>query len=201
MGCILSAASCNKWFCEDILKTNDYDKEQVNITDDKLGNNDVFFLPYLMGERSPINDTDARGTFTGLRMDTTRTDMLQAVLEGVAFAIRDNVEIAKSLGIKIENSCLCGGGAKSELWQKILCNILKVEIHIPMTEQGPGYGAAMLAMVGYGEFANVKECANTFVSIKKTITPDADISSRYEKQYEKFKEIYPSMKKLFKKIK
>ena len=89
MGCMLSAASCNKWFCEEILNTADYVTEQAEITDEKLGRNRVFFLPYLMGERSPINDVNARGTFTGLSMDTSRSDMLQAVLEGVAFAIRD----------------------------------------------------------------------------------------------------------------
>ncbi|MBR5473362.1 MAG: xylulokinase [Clostridia bacterium] len=201
MGCILSAASCNKWFCEEILKTNDFSSEQSSISDDMLGRNDVFFLPYLMGERSPINDTDARGTFIGLRMDTTRTDMLQAVLEGVAFAIRDNLEIAKASGIKIERSTLCGGGAKSQLWQKIICNVLDIKIDIPVTEQGPGYGAAMLAMVGCGEFSNIKECANAFVKIKKTLTPDSELSKRYDEQYDKFKEIYPSVKELFKKIK
>ncbi len=201
MACILSAASCNKWFCDDILGTDDYATEASVITDNDLGRNDVFFLPYLMGERSPINDTDARGTFIGLRLDTKRKDMLLAVLEGVAFAIRDNCEIAKKQGINITSSSLCGGGAKSELWQKILCNVLNVDITLLQTEQGPGYGAAMLAMVGCGEFADVKECANAFVKIKKTITPDAEISARYEKQYEKFKEIYPTLKNLFKIIK
>ena len=201
MACILSAASCNKWFCDDILGTDDYRTEESIITDNDLGRNDVFFLPYLMGERSPINDTDARGTFIGMRMDTKRKDMLLAVLEGVAFAIRDNFEIAKEQGIHITCSSLCGGGAKSELWQKILCNILNVDITLLQTEQGPGYGAAMLAMVGCGEFADVKECANVFVKLKKTIIPDPDISSRYEMQYNKFKQIYPTLKDLFKIIK
>ena len=201
MACISSAASCNKWFCEEILKTDDYKGEQADITDDKLGNNDVFFLPYLMGERSPINDTDARGTFIGMRMDTTRSDMLQAVLEGVAFAIKDNVEIAKAQGISITASGLCGGGAKSKLWQKILCNVLNIEINIPKTEQGPGFGGAMLAMVGDGQFNSVKDCADSFADIKETLTPQTEIAERYAKQYEKFKKIYPSMKDLFKKIK
>ncbi|MBE6776934.1 MAG: xylulokinase [Ruminococcaceae bacterium] len=200
MACILSAASCNKWFCEGILKTEDYAVEQNGITDNDLGKNDVFFLPYLMGERSPINDTDARGVFVGLCMNTTRADMVQAVLEGVAFAIRDNMEIARAQGINITSSSLCGGGAKSELWQKILCNILNVEVLLLQTEQGPGYGAAMLAMVGCGEFANPKECADKFVKLKKTITPNTDISLRYEERYKKFKEIYPTVKTLYKKL-
>ncbi len=115
MGCMLSAASCNKWWCEDILDTNDYQTEQKPIDVDKLGRNRVFFLPYLMGERSPINDTDARGAFVGMSMDTTRADLTQAVLEGVAFAIRDSFEVAKSLGVSIPKSMICGGGAKSPL--------------------------------------------------------------------------------------
>ncbi len=201
MGCMLSAASCNKWFCEDILKTSDYASEQENITDEKLGNNDVFFLPYLMGERSPINDTDARGTFTGLRMDTKRSDMVQAVLEGVAFAIRDSFEVAKNSGIKIEFSGLCGGGAKSPLWQKIICNVLNIKIAIPQAEEGPGYGGAILAMVGDGEYASVKDCCEKLVKIKKVLTPDSEIAARYEEKYRKFSKIYPAMKELFKEIK
>jgi len=201
MACILSAASCNKWFCEEILKTDNYAGEQTAIAQDLLGKNDVYFLPYLMGERSPINDTDARGMFIGLRMDTTRADMVQAVLEGVAFAIRDNVEIARKQGVAITTSTLCGGGAKSPLWQTILCNVLNVEITIPKTEQGPGYGAAMLAMVTAGEWENVATCAENLVEIKSTVTPQNDLVDRYEERYKKFKEIYPTVKELYKNLK
>ena len=134
MGCMLSAASCNKWFMEDILYDTDYKSNQAPITDDKLGRNSVFFLPYLMGERSPINDTSARGTFLGMSMDTTRADMLQAVFEGVAFAIRDSFEVAKSLGIEIERSNICGGGAKSALWKKIMANVLGIRLDTVKTE-------------------------------------------------------------------
>lgn len=201
MACILSAASCNKWFCEDILQTNDYKCEQVNISDANLGNNKVYFLPYLMGERSPINDTDARGVFLGMSMDTTRADMVQAVLEGVAYAIKDNVEIARSQGIDIKCSNLCGGGAKSKLWQKILCNVMEMEITIPKTEQGPGYGGAMLAMVAEGEYATVEECAKNLVAFKEILSPDPEIAARYQDCYQKHKTIYPSMKEIFKKMK
>ena len=126
MGCILSAASCNKWWMDEIIGTEDYGKEQESIV--KLGENHVFFLPYLMGERSPHNDPNARGTFIGMTMDTSRTDMTQAVLEGVAFAIRDSFEIAKSLGIQIERTKICGGGAKSPLWRRIIANVLNIKV-------------------------------------------------------------------------
>ena len=201
MGCILSAASCNQWFCETVLESSDYAREQAQITAQMLGNNHVYFLPYLMGERSPINDTDARGTFTGLRMDTRRCQMLQAVLEGVAFAIRDNLEIARAQGLRITSSMLCGGGAKSKLWQTILANVLNVQLTTAQTEQGPGYGGAMLAMVGTGAFDSVAQCAKAFVKTKAVIQPDPEIAARYEAQYQKFKAIYPSMKELFKIIK
>ncbi|MBR3803513.1 MAG: xylulokinase [Clostridia bacterium] len=199
MGCMLSAASCNKWFMEDILHDTDYKSNQAPITEDKLGRNNVFFLPYLMGERSPINDTSARGTFLGMSMDTTRADMLQAVFEGVAFAIRDSFEVAKSLGIDIARSNICGGGAKSELWKKIMANILGIPLDTVKTEQGPGYGGAILAMVGCGEFESVVAACESLVEISDTVYPDEKLSSLYDEKYGTFKEIYPSLKAIFNK--
>ena len=197
MGCMLSAASCNKWLCEEILKTSDFAAEQVDITEDKLGTNPVFFLPYLMGERSPINDTDARGTFIGLSMDSTRSDMVQAVLEGVAFAIRDSFEVAKSLGIDIKRSKLCGGGAKSPLWRKMIANVLNIALDIPQTEEGPGYGGAMLAMVGCGAYDSVQSAVDALVHTDRTVEPNPEIAARYEVQYRKLQKIYPAVKELF----
>jgi len=200
MGCMLSAASCNKWFCSDILGTRAYADEQAKITDEMLGNNHVFFLPYLMGERSPINDTNARGTFTGMSMDSTRTDMNQAVLEGVSFAIRDSFEVAKSLGIDIKRSKLCGGGGKSPVWRKMLANILNISLDIPVAEEGPGYGGAMLAMVGCGRFKSAQEAAAELVKVAQVIEPDPEIAARYDECYNRFKKIYPAMKALFPEI-
>ena len=201
MGCMLSAASCNKWFCDEILKSTDYAGEQAPISSEKLGRNRVYFLPYLMGERSPINDTDARGTFIGLSMDTSRADMLQAVLEGVAFAIRDSFEVARSLGIDIRRSKLCGGGARSPLWRTIFANVLNIALDIPQTEEGPGYGGAMLAMVGCGAYESVEACAEALVHVKETLEPDPALAARYEERYQQFKAIYPAMKPLFKVLK
>ena len=200
MGCMLSAASCNKWFCDEILKTKDYAAEQADITDDRLGRNHVFFLPYLMGERSPINDVNARGTFTGLTMDTSRADLVQAVLEGVAFAIRDSFEVARSLGLDIPRSWICGGGAKSPLWRKIFANVLGIPLDMVKTEQGPGYGGAMLAMVGCGVYASVQEAADALVELASTTEPDPELTARYEEQYQKFRRIYPALKGVFPEI-
>ena len=200
MGCMLSAASCNKWWVEDILNTADFAAEQVPITENRLGRNHVFFLPYLMGERSPINDTNARGTFIGLTMDSTRADMTQAVLEGVAFAIRDSLEVARTLGLDIKKSRICGGGAKSPLWRKIMANVCGLELERIESEEGPGYGGAMLAAVACGEFADVEEAAAKLVKVTETVRPEPELTGRYEEQYQRFRRIYPAVKELFPKL-
>ena len=197
MGCMLSAASCNKWLCDDILKTTDYAAEQKDITAEKLGRNHVYFLPYLMGERSPINDTNARGTFVGMTMDTTRSDLVQAVLEGVAFAIRDSFEVARSLGLDIPSSKLCGGGSKSPLWRTIFANVLGIPLELPKTEQGPGYGGAMLAMVGCGRFESVRAAADALVEVASVVEPDPELTARYEARYRQYRTIYPALKPVF----
>ena len=197
MGCMLCAASCNKWLMEDIFRTEDYSGEQAAIAEERLGENHVFFLPYLMGERSPINDTNARGTFIGMTMDSRREDLTQAVLEGVAFAIRDSVEVARSLGIDIQRSRICGGGAKSRLWKRILANVLNCELEIPVSEQGPGMGGAMLAMVSCGAYDSVKACCEKLTSVSSRVQPEPELVAKYETRYQQFRKIYPACKALF----
>ena len=195
MGCMLSAASCNKWWMDEIIGTKEYAAEQEEIRN--LGDNHVYFLPYLMGERSPHNNPDARGTFIGMTMDTTRSDMTQAVLEGVAFAIRDSLEVAKKLGIRIERTKICGGGAKSPLWKKIIANVLNLKVDVIESEEGPGLGGAMLAAVACGVYASVEEAAEKIVRVVDTIEPEPELVEKYEARYQKFARIYPTVKELF----
>ncbi len=199
MGCMLSAASCNKWWMDEIIGTKEYAAEQADIT--KLGENHVYFLPYLMGERSPHNNPNARGTFIGMTMDTSRADMTQAVLEGVAFALRDSLEVARSLGINIERTKICGGGAKSPLWKKIIANVLNLKVDMIESEEGPAMGGAMLAAVACGEYASVEEIVGKMVKIVDTVEPDAELVAKYEDRYQKFKEIYPACKPIYEIIK
>lgn len=195
MGCMLSAASCNKWWNEDILKTKDFAAEQAQIT--RLGENNVFYLPYLMGERSPHNNPDARAMFIGMSMDTTREDMTQAVLEGAAFALRDSLEVAKSLGIRIERTKICGGGAKSPLWKKMIANIMNLKVDVIESEEGPALGGAMLAAVGCGEYPDVETIAEKLVKVVDTVEPEDELVAKYEEKYQKFKKIYPAVKELY----
>lgn len=200
MGCMLSAASCNRWLMENIFGTQDYEAEQARIDEDRLGENHVFFLPYLIGERSPINDIYARGMLIGMMMDTKRADLTQAVLEGVAFAIRDSIEVARCLGIVIPSSRLCGGGAKSPLWRKILANVLNIPLECMESEQGPGMGGAMLAMVACDVYSSVEEVCRRFANVAFVVRPEPQIAEKYEKQYKKFSKIYPAVKSLFPEI-
>ncbi len=197
MGCMLSAASCNKWLMDDIFQTSDYAGEQAEIEKSKLGENHVFFLPYLMGERSPINDTNARGTFIGMTMDTCRADLIQAVLEGVAFAIRDSFEVAKQLGPEIPSTKICGGGAKSTLWKKIFANVLNMDMKAVASEQGPGLGGAMLSMVACGAYETVQDACDALVQVTEVTHPDPALAEKYEARYQQFKKIYPACKELF----
>lgn len=195
MGCILSAASCNKWFAEDILKTSDYAALQKNI---KIGEkNSVVFLPYLMGERSPHNDPDARGAFVGMSMNTSREDMVKAVMEGVAFALRDCVEIARESGINLTTAKICGGGAKSRIWCQITADVLKMDLEIPACGEGPAYGAALMAMVAAKEYGSIGEAVRV-VKTREVVRFSPDAAKLYDEGYAKFRELYACLGQWYK---
>ena len=199
MGCILSAASCNKWWVEEILTSKDFKAEEEGL-DSLLGKNSVFFLPYLMGERTPHNDVDAKGAFIGMRPSTTRKEMTLSVLEGVAYALRDSVELAKSSGCKIESTKICGGGAKSKVWRQILANVLGIPVVRPLIEEGPAYGGAILAMIACGEYASVGEATNALIKTRDVTMPDSELTKLYEAKYNTFKKLYPALKDVYKEI-
>ena len=192
MGCMLSAASANQWWCKNILGTTHYDEEQANIQ--KLGENNVYFLPYLMGERSPHNNPFARAMFVGMSLDTNREDMVQAVLEGVAFGLRDSFEIARELGIKVNRTKICGGGAKSLLWCKIIANVMNVTVDIPEQDEGPALGAAILAAVGSGFYQDLESAVSRIVRVKDSIEPEEILVKKYEQAYWNFRKLYPAIK-------
>ena len=196
MGCILSAASCNEWWVHRVLRAEDYAAEQAGL-EKYLGDNDVFFLPYLAGERCPHNDVTARGAFIGLNAESDRGQMTLAVLEGVAFALRDCLEEAKACGRAPQATSVCGGGARSELWVRVLSNVLGISVCGPKTTEGPAYGAAMLAMVGCGVYRTVDEAARAIVRVLWTREPEPELVARYEKKYQKYKQFYPALKGLF----
>ncbi len=186
LACTLTAASCRKWLVEDILKT-DYSQSVSEYT----GKSDVLFLPYLMGERSPVNDTSVRGMFCGLSMNTSREEMLLAVLEGVAFSIKQNIEIIKSLGVDIHKSKICGGGAKSREWVQLMATVLDLDIELPVLEHGGVLGACILAAKGCGS-----DIADNFYGVKCTVSPEKGLVEYYNNKYSKYLKLYPMARNL-----
>ena len=125
-----------------------------------------------MGERSPHNDPKVRAAFIGMSMDTTREEMTQAVLEGVAFGLRDSLEVARSLGINIARTKICGGGAKMSTLEKDYCKCHEHKVEVIESEEGPALGAAMLAAVGCGEYPDVETVTKQFVKTVDTVEPE-----------------------------
>ena len=181
MGCILSAASCNKWWSEEVLHTTDYAAEQTPITADKLGANDVYFLPYLMGERSPPQRSLPRAVrSSGCGMDTPRcrADPGGTGRCGVCDS-RLCGDCAGTRRGRLKPARSAAAVPKSPLWREILANVLGIPLTLPQTEQGPGYGGAMLAAVACGAYPSVQACAKALVHAKSTTQPDAALVEKY----------------------
>ena len=190
LGCMLSAAACNSWWVDRILASHDYDGEVEGAV--ALGENNILFLPYLMGERSPHNNPNVRGSFLGLSLGTTRSDMSLAILEGVTFGLRDSLDGIREAGVRVDYATLTGGGAKSKVWQRIVANILKIEVGILDVEEGPALGSAILAAVGDGAYRSVEEACKAIVRVKETVKPDPDIEKKYDALYKIYKAAYPA---------
>lgn len=184
LACILSAASADEWWIKSILNS-DFQYEEAKVS--ALGTNRVFFLPYLAGERSPHNDTGLRGAFFGISNQTTREDMTLAVMEGVAFAFRDNLEIMRRAGIPVHRATVCGGGAASSLWRKILCNVLGIPLQYAQGQDAAALGAALLAAHGCGAAAHISlgDC--------ERIEPTAQLVRLYNERYDLFREYFSAL--------
>ena len=123
--------------------------------------------------------------------------MTLSVMEGVAFALLDCIEVVRENGLKINGAKICGGGAKSDIWKKIIANVFGVPLLVPSVEEGPAYGAAILAMVGAKEYVSVAEAVQNVVSVKEKVFPMDDLTEKYKKKYAKFKRLYPALKDVF----
>ena len=183
MGCILSAASANKWLVEEVFDTRDYDKNELPLTKERAARR-VFFAPYLAGERCPHNDGGVRGAFVGLSLDTKRGDLQNAVLEGVSFALKDCIALT---GRELKAATVCGGGTKSRLWMQILANVLNIRLSV-IENEGPALGGAILAIEAAGGSVTVENI------IKDTVSPDPELAAIYAEKYEIYKRIYPAIK-------
>jgi len=203
LGAILSAGLSLKWLRENILETSDsyhiFDEEVGKI---KAGSEGIIFLPYLLGERSPYMNPEAKGVFFGLSLKHHQTHLVRAVMEGVVFALRDCLEVFKELGINMEQVIASGGGAKSRVWRQIQADIFNKEISMTQSSEPAAMGAAILAGVGVGIYKDVEDGCRKAVKLKeektKPIPENVDI---YNKQYEIYKSLYQDLKENFKRVK
>ena len=190
MGVTLSAGGSLSWWREAL--DGDYDELVGAASDIPPGSEGLVFLPYLSGERTPHLDPKARGAFFGLTARHGVAHMTRAVMEGVIFSLRDSLEIMRDLDVPIEDMRATGGGARSELWRQLQADIYGTPIRRTVADEGPAYGAALLAGVASGTYADVNE-ATSVVRLREEITePDSEISKTYEEYYEVYRSLYPA---------
>jgi len=199
MAVMLNAAGAIKWWNEQVLEDNDYVAYYKRVSEAPI-QDDLFFLPYLTGERAPINDSDAKGILFGLGLHHSKKHIDRAIVEGVTFALRDSFELIKNLGVNIERVRITGGGAKSDIWAQMIADIMNVEVVKIQAEEGPALGAAILAMVGARAYSSVEKASSTIVKLSKLFAPQQDNVNVYREKYKQFVKIYPHVADLYKQV-
>ncbi len=196
MGVMLSSAGSVNWYVEQLLQRRDYDV-LTDLAKELPVDGDLFFLPYLVGERTPINDPNAKGVMFGLSLSDRPEHLFKAVLEGVTFTFRDTFEIIKGEGVKVDKVRAIGGGANNQYWLQLIADILNVDVELINTNEGGALGAVILSAFGTGEYNSIEEACSNFIKPTKVITPRPNIVKEYDKKYAKFSKIYPTIKGLY----
>ena len=200
MGVMLSAAGSLRWYRDTLVPDTDFDTLLAPAADVPPGSEGLLFLPYLTGERTPYPDPLARGALVGLTVRHTQAHMTRAVLEGVAFGLRDSFELMKSVGLaKIHQIRVSGGGARRPLWRRILADVLGAELVSVNTTDGAAYGAALLAATGAGVFPDVASACAATIQLTSSTAPGR-ASTIYEEIYPLYRELYPALRSSFNSI-
>ncbi len=201
MGVMLSAAGSLRWYRDTIAPGTSYDDLLLPAADEPIGSEGLVFLPYLTGERAPYPDPNARGAFVGLTVRHTIPHMTRSVLEGVAFGLRDSMELIKDAGLgQIEQVRVSGGGAQSALWRQILADVLDTELVTVNTTEGAAYGAALLAGVGVGTWATVEAACDDTIRVLERVEPGPERVERYEAFYDVYAGLYSSLREAFRQL-
>ncbi len=196
MGVMLSAGGSLRWFRQAFAAGEPFERLDAEAESWPAGSEGVVFLPYLAGERTPHADPDARGAFVGLALQHDRGALVRALLEGVAYGLRDSLEVLRALGCRIDVGRVSGGGARSALWLRIVASVLGVPLERTEVEEGAAYGAALLAGVAAGDFADVREAVGACVRVRETIEPDPEWAKVYAEGYERYRALYPALRSL-----
>ncbi len=201
MGVMLSAAGSLRWYRDTFAPEVAYDSLLAEAADVPPGADGLSFLPYLSGERTPHANPHATGVFFGLTLRHERAHVTRAVLEGVAFGLRDNLRLLREAGVPApEEMRVSGGGARSSLWRQILADVLNVPLVSLQTTEGAAYGAALLAGVGAGRWPSAEAACEATVPTGAATEPEAETVAQYEEIYHSFRELYPRMEPLFRRL-
>src|SRR5438067_1412523 len=196
MGVMLSAAGSLRWLRDALGTGSGYDELTAAAEEWPPGTEGLTFLPYLTGERTPHADPHARAAFAGLTLRHDRGALVRAVLEGVAYGLRDSLELLRQLGVEPRAGHVSGGGARSELWLRILASVLGLPIQRAATDEGSAFGAALLCGVAAGVFRDVHEAVATCVRLLDAVEPDPRWGDAYEHGYRRFRQLYPALRPL-----
>ena len=194
MGVMLSAAGSAAWFRRAL-------HADFEVLDDEAGAwqpgaEGLLFAPYLAGERTPYPDPDARGAFTGLSLRHDRGALWRAMLEGVAYGLRDSLELLRALGVEPRAARVSGGGARSPLWLSIVAAVLGLPLELTEDEEGSAFGAALLAGIRAGAFADAAEAVDRCVRVRAAVEPDPRWRDAYAEGYGRFRSLYPALRQL-----
>lgn len=198
MGVVLSAAGALKWWLEKVNESHNYQK-MVEEQAAASKADSLYFLPYLIGERTPVNDSDARGCFIGLNLTHCKGDMTRAVLEGVSFALRESFEIIKEMKQPIHEIRISGGGSNSVLWKQMLADIFQLPVTAIKTTQGPAYGAAILAYAGISGM-DLESVCKSWIKTSETYHPNPALQQKYNEKFQVYQSLYPALQSVFKKL-
>ena len=198
MGVMLSAAGSLRWYRDTIAPGVSFDELLKPAHDVPAGSEGLLFLPYLTGERTPHPDPLARGAFVGLTVRHSQAHMTRAVLEGVAFGLRDSFELMRKAGLAgVQQVRITGGGARSPLWRQILANIFGVELVSVNAEEGAAYGAALLAAVGGGAWPDVPSACRQVIEVTGSTEPQDGETAVTDQQYTIYRALYPALRESF----
>jgi xylulokinase len=197
MGVMLSAAGGLRWLHDELAPDRNYDDLNRMAESVSRGSDGLLFAPYLTGERHPHPDPYARGAFVGLTLRHGLPQMVRAVMEGVAFGMRDNLELLRSQGINPTEAVIQGGAANSGVWRQLVTDIMGIPLYTINTTEGGAFGAAILAAVGAGAYADVPAACAAMVHKVDETTPDPEGAAQYEALYPTFRAVYPALKDTF----
>lgn len=210
MGVTQAAGLSRKWFRDNFCQSeieeakgtqlDSYDLMDLKATASPIGANRLFYLPYLMGERTPHLDADARAVFFGLSAMHTKNDLLRALIEGVSYSLKDCLNVLEEIGVGVEDMAICGGGSKSKFWRQMLADVYACSVKTVESKESAALGVALLAGVGTGVFESVGDACKSVIKYGSAYYPDKDNSKEYEKYYRVYKSLYPAMAASFKEL-